>query len=72
MVVFGLLSRPGVCRGSANGSGLVLGSWVEEVGTGGRAGRLGPNVSNPRVAGGSAEQQGKWEHLCRSVAACQA
>ncbi|KAK5875396.1 hypothetical protein CesoFtcFv8_027877 [Champsocephalus esox] len=31
--------------------------------------RLGPDVCDPRVAGGSAEQQGKWEHLCRSVAA---
>lgn len=31
-VVCGLLSRSGVCPGSANRSRLVPGSWVEEVG----------------------------------------
>ena len=76
MVVFGLLSRPGVCPGSANGSRLVLGSRAEEE-VGMREGREtgGPMSVTPGVAGsagGSAEQQGKWEHLCRSVAARQA
>lgn len=69
MLVFGLFSSSVVCFGSANGSKAVLWSRLEE------AGRLGPSVCDPRVvgsAGGNAEQQGKWEHLCRSVAARQA
>lgn len=51
MVVFGLLSRPGVCPGSANGSRLVLGSWVEEMGIGEGRGDWGPVSVTPRVGG---------------------
>lgn len=38
----GLLSRPGACPGSANGSRLVLGSRVEVAGEGRQTGAQGP------------------------------